>query len=74
MIKGKLWWSTRKTIIFNSNSGETYSLDWLAPAGIPLFTGAEAYSIKNAKNNEKGSISSDDNKNQSIDTIFRKLG
>lgn len=52
-------------------AGKTYSLDWLAPAGIPLFTGAEAYSIKNAKNNEKGSISSDDNKksNQLIQSL-----
>lgn len=52
-------------------AGKTYSLDWLAPAGIPLFTGAEAYSIKNAKNNEKGSISSDDDKksNQLIQSL-----
>ena len=43
-------------------AGKTYSLDWLAPAGIPLFTGAEAYLIKNSNQNEKSSISSDDNK------------
>lgn len=45
-------------------AGKTYSLDWLAPVGIPLFTGAEAYSIKNNKKNEKSSISSDDNKKE----------
>lgn len=45
-------------------AGKTYSLDWLAPVGIPLFTGAEAYSIKNTKKNEKSSISSDDNKKE----------
>lgn len=45
-------------------AGKTYSLDWLAPVGIPLFTGAEAYSIKNTKKNEESSISSDDNKKE----------
>lgn len=52
-------------------NGKTYSLDWLAPAGIPLFTGAEAYSIKNTNKNEKNSISSDDNKkeNQLLESL-----
>lgn len=45
-------------------AGKTYSLDWLAPTGIPLFTGAEAYLIKNTKNSEKNSISSDDTKKE----------
>lgn len=52
-------------------AGKTYSLDWLAPVGIPLFTGAEAYSIKNSNQNEKSSISSDDNKktNQILNSL-----
>ena len=52
-------------------NGKTFSLDWLAPAGIPLFTGAEAYSIKNTNKNEKNSISSDDNKkeNQLLESL-----
>lgn len=52
-------------------AGKTYSLDWLAPAGIPLFTGAEAYAIQNSSKNEKNSISSDDNKksNQLIQSL-----
>lgn len=52
-------------------AGKTYSLDWLAPAGIPLFTGAEAYSIKNSNQNEKSSVSSDDNKktNQILNSL-----
>ena len=52
-------------------NGKTYSLDWLAPAGIPLFTGAEAYSVKNTNKNEKNSISSDDNKkeNQLLESL-----
>lgn len=41
---------------------KTYSLDWLAPAGIPLFVGAEAHNINNADKNEKASISNDDDK------------
>ena len=52
-------------------AGKTYSLDWLAPAGIPLFTGAEAYLIKNSNQNEKSSISSDDNKK--INQILNSL-
>lgn len=41
---------------------KTYSLDWLAPAGIPLFVGAEAKALRNSQKEEKGSISSDDDK------------
>lgn len=41
---------------------KTYSLDWLAPVGIPLFTGAEAFSLKQSKQDEKSSISTEDNK------------
>ena len=41
-------------------NGKTFSLDWLAPAGIPLFVGAEAQNIKSQGENEKKSISSDD--------------
>lgn len=39
----------------------TYSLDWLAPVGIPLFIGAELHALKNAKLQEKNSVSNDDN-------------
>lgn len=41
-------------------NGKTFSLDWLAPAGIPLFVGAEAQNIKSQGEKEKKSISSDD--------------
>ena len=41
---------------------KTYSLDWLAPAGIPLFVGAEAHNISKAEKNEKTSKSTDDDK------------
>ncbi len=41
---------------------KTYSLDWLAPVGIPLFTGAEAFSLKQSKQDEKSSLSTEDNK------------
>lgn len=43
-------------------NGKTYSLDWLAPAGIPLFVGAEAHNINKAGDNEKTSKSTDDDK------------
>lgn len=39
---------------------QTYTLDWLAPTAIPLFVGAEAHDIINREDNEKTSISSDD--------------
>lgn len=38
----------------------TYSLDWLAPTGIPLFVGAELAEIVNAKKIEKNSSSTDE--------------
>ena len=41
---------------------KTYSLDWLAPAGIPLFVGAEANAIDKVNKDEKSSKSSDDDK------------
>lgn len=49
----------------------TYSLDWLAPAGIPLFVGAEAHNINKSGKNEKSSISNDDDKKskQIIDSL-----
>lgn len=43
-------------------NGKTYSLDWLAPAGIPLFVGAEAHNINKVGKDEKNSISTDDDK------------
>ena len=33
---------------------KTYSLDWLAPTGIPLFMGSELYQLANQKVKEKG--------------------
>lgn len=33
--------------------GKTYSLDWLAPTGIPLFIGAETYKLFNQESTEK---------------------
>lgn len=39
----------------------TYSLDWLAPTGIPLFVGAEMAEMTQAKKEEKSSSSTDDN-------------
>ena len=38
----------------------TYTLDWLAPVGIPFFVGVEAHEIINAKKEEKTSLSTDD--------------
>lgn len=52
-------------------AGKTYSLDWLAPVGIPLFTGAEAYSIQKLGTEEKNNVSSDDNKK--INQILKSL-
>jgi len=34
-------------------AGKTYSLDWLAPTGIPLFVGAETYKLFNQTDTEK---------------------
>lgn len=39
----------------------TYSLDWLAPTGIPLFVGAEMAEMAQAKKEEKSSSSTDEN-------------
>lgn len=49
-------------------AGKTYSLDWLAPTGIPLFVGAETYSLFNQTNNEKSTekSSEDDRLKQAI--------
>lgn len=46
----------------------TYSLDWLAPVGIPLFIGAEVHNIMKKDEETKTSTSSDDDKayNQAI--------
>ena len=48
--------------------GKTYSLDWLAPTGIPLFIGAETYKLFNQEENEKGTEkrSEEDRLNQAI--------
>lgn len=43
----------------------TYSLDWLAPAGIPLFVGSELYQIGKAKE-ESGEVR---NQNQFINSL-----
>ena len=48
-----------------SIAGNTYSLDWLAPTGIPLFIGAECHEIMREEKETKTS-SSDDN------TIYSK--
>lgn len=50
---------------------KTYSLDWLAPVGIPLFVGAEAKAMKDSRKEEKSSISSDDDKkfNQAVSSL-----
>lgn len=48
-------------------AGNTYSLDWLAPTGIPLFIGAECHEIMQTDKEEK-TTSSDENStyNQAI--------
>lgn len=48
-------------------AGNTYSLDWLAPTGIPLFIGAECHEIMQTDKEEKAT-SSDENSvyNQAI--------
>jgi len=38
-------------------AGNTYSLDWLAPTGIPLFIGAECYEIMQTEAEETTAIS-----------------
>lgn len=38
----------------------TYSLDWLAPSGIPLFIGAECYELMKAQKEKKTSSSDED--------------
>lgn len=38
----------------------TYSLDWLAPSGIPLFIGAECYELMKTKKEKKTSSSDED--------------
>lgn len=49
-------------------AGKTYSLDWLAPTGIPLFIGAETHKLFNQEENEKGTEkrSEEDRLNQAI--------
>ena len=53
----------------------TYSLDWLAPSGIPLFIGTEAYEIMQTSKKEKSSVSSDDDTmyNQAIESAVNIL-
>lgn len=41
----------------------TYSLDWIAPTGIPLFIGAEIYENMKSTNSVKSSKSTDENSN-----------
>lgn len=40
----------------------TYSLDWLAPVGIPLFIGSELYQIASDKTNKNGTMAENENK------------
>ena len=52
----------------------TYSLDWLAPTGIPLFIGGETFEIMQTENEEKESSSDEDSKyNQAIKTATNLL-
>ena len=52
----------------------TYSLDWLAPTGIPLFIGAETFEIMQTENEEKESSSDEDSKyNRAIKTATNLL-
>lgn len=45
----------------------TYSLDWLAPSGIPLFIGAECYEIMRSEKEKKSSSSDEESSyNQAI--------
>lgn len=49
-------------------AGKTYSLDWLAPTGIPLFIGAETHKLFNQEETEKSTEkkSEEDRLNQAI--------
>lgn len=48
-------------------AGNTYSLDWLAPTGIPLFIGAECHEIMQTDKEEKTTSSDEDSTyNQAI--------
>lgn len=52
----------------------TYSLDWLAPAGIPLFIGAECYELMQAQKEKKTSSSDEDELyNKAINTATNIL-
>lgn len=43
-------------------AGNTYSLDWLAPTGIPLFIGAECHELMQTEKEEKTSSSDENSK------------
>ena len=49
-------------------AGKTYSLDWLAPTGIPLFIGAETFKLYSQEDTEKSTekSSEEDRLNQAI--------
>lgn len=52
----------------------TYSLDWLAPSGIPLFIGAECYELMQAQKEKKTSSSDEDELyNKTINTATNIL-
>ena len=52
----------------------TYSLDWLAPSGIPLFIGAECYELMKAQKEKKTSSSDEDEYyNKAIDASMNIL-
>lgn len=52
----------------------TYSLDWLAPSGIPLFIGAECYELMQAQKEKKTSSSLEDELyNKAINTATNIL-
>ncbi len=52
----------------------TYSLDWLAPSGIPLFIGAECYELmKNQKEKKTSSSDEDEYYNKVVDASMNIL-
>lgn len=53
-------------------NGKTYSLDWLSPAGVPLFIGAEINQQFNQSKKEKNSKSNDEN--EILNQALKKAG
>ena len=48
---------------------KTYSLDWLAPAGIPLFIGAETYGMTQRRKEKEGAIEEKTAFTQALDSM-----